>query len=195
MGGIAGGVGATQLALFNKRQAAVREEIGALEQSQALIKAELDMNLPLVKTGDVSRAEILKLQRQAADIQGQITNRRNKYLQDIQTDLVKAQEDLAGLPASVKLDAYDYTVYGTLAGEVIYISADTLNEEVRGNDQPYYRVQIKTGALNLVSRSKQRIDIQPGMTATVEIKTGRNTVLRYLTKPITKTISESLGER
>jgi adhesin transport system membrane fusion protein len=255
----------TQRALFNKRQAAVREEIGALEQSQTLIKAELDMNLPLLKTGDVSRAEILKLQRQAADIQGQITNRRNKYLQDIQTDLAKAQEDLAGvlqilaqrkeqldyteirspmdgvvrnvrlttlggvakpgeeimqivplnddmiieakvrpadiafvrpgLPASVKLDAYDYTLYGTLMGEVIYISADTLNEEVRGNDQPYYRVQIKTRAHNLVSRRNQRIDIQPGMTATVEIRTGSNTVLRYLTKPITKTISESLGER
>lgn len=255
----------TQLALFNKRRAAVREEIGALEQSRALIKAELDMNLPLLKTGDVSRAEILKLQRQAADIQGQITNRRNKYLQDTQTDLARTQEDLAGvlqilaqrkeqldyteirspmdgvvrnvrlttlggvakpgeeimqivplnddmiieakvkpadiafvrpgLPASVKLDAYDYTLYGSLMGKVSYISADTLNEEVRGNDQPYYRVQIKTRAHNLVSRRNQRIDIQPGMTATVEIKTGSNTVLRYLTKPITKTISESLGER
>ena len=256
---------ATQLALFNKRQAAVGAEISALEQSSVLIKAELEMNMPLLKSGDVSRAEILKLQRQTADIQGQITNRRNKYLQDSQTDLAKSQEDLAGvlqileqrkdqlsytelrapmdgvvrnvrlttlggvakpgeeimqlvplnddmiieakvkpadiafvrpgLPASVKLDAYDYSIYGTLKGEVIYISADTLNEEVRGNDQPYYRVQIKTGALNLVSRSNQRIDIQPGMTATVEIKTGSNTVWRYLTKPITKTISESLGER
>jgi len=255
----------TQLALFNKRQAAVSEEIGALEQSRTLIKAELDMNLPLLKTGDVSRAEILKLQRQAADIQGQITNRRNKYLQDTQTDLAKAQEDLAGvlqilaqrkeqldyteirspmdgvvrnvrlttlggvakpgeeimqivplnddmiieakvrpadiafirpgLPASVKLDAYDYTLYGSLDGEVIYISADTLNEEVRGNDQPYYRVQIRTRALNLAGRHNQRIEIQPGMTATVEIMTGKNTVLRYLTKPITKTINESLGER
>jgi adhesin transport system membrane fusion protein len=255
----------TQLALFNKRQAAVREEIGALEQSRALIREELDMNLPLLKTGDVSRAEILKLQRQGADIQGQITNRRNKYLQDIQTDLAKAQEDLAGvlqilaqrkeqlgyteirapmdgivrnvrlttlggvakpgeeimqivplnddmiieakvkpadiafirpgLLANVKLDAYDYTIYGSLTGEVIYISADTLNEEVRGNEQPYYRVQIKTRAQNLVSRGNQRIDIQPGMTATVEIKTGSNTVWRYLSKPITKTISESLGER
>ena len=86
----------TQLALFKKRQAAVSEEISALEQSRTLIKAELDMNMPLIKTGDVSRAEILKLQRQAAEIQGQITNRRNKYLQDIQTDLAKAQEDLAG---------------------------------------------------------------------------------------------------
>jgi len=256
---------ATQLALFNKRQAAVREEIGALEQSQELINEELEMNLPLLKSGDVSRAEVLKLQRQAADIQGQITNRRNKYLQEIQTDLAKSQEDLAGvlqvlaqrkeqldhtelhspmdgvvrnvrlttlggvarpgeeimqivplnddmvieakvrpadiafvrpgLPASVKLDAYDYTIYGTLMGEVIYISADTLNEEVRGTEQPYYRVQIKTSVDNLVGRGNERIDIQPGMTATVEIKTGSNTVLRYLTKPITKTISESLGER
>jgi adhesin transport system membrane fusion protein len=255
----------TQLALFNKRQSAVNEEIGALEQSRTLIKAELDMNLPLVKTGDVSRAEVLKLQRQAAEIQGQITNRRNKYLQDSQTDLAKAQEDLAGalqilaqrkeqldytemrspmdgivrnvrittlggvakpgeevmqivplnddmiieakvkpadiafirpgLPASVKLDAYDYTLYGSLKGEVIYISADTLNEEVKTNEQPYYRVQIKTRANNLVGRNNERIDIQPGMTATVEIRTGSNSVLRYLTKPITKTINESLGER
>lgn len=255
----------TQLALFKKRQAAVREELSALEQSRTLINAELEMNMPLLKTGDVSRAEILKLQRQAAEIQGQITNRRNKYLQEIQTDLAKAQEDLAGvqqivaqrkeqlaytdirspmdgtvrnvrlttlggvakpgeeimqivplnddmiievkvkpadiafvrpgLPASVKLDAYDYTIYGALAGEVIYISADTLNEEVRGNDQPYYRVQIKTQAHNLVGRQNQRIDIQPGMTATVDIKTGSKTVWRYLTKPITKTMMESLGER
>lgn len=255
----------TQLALFNKRQAAVKEEISALERSRTLINEELDMNLPLLKTGDVSRAEILKLQRQGADIQGQITNRRNKYLQDIQTDLAKAQEDLAGvlqilaqrkeqldyteirapmdgvvrnvrlttlggvakpgeeimqivplnddmiieakvkpadiafirpgLSANVKLDAYDYTLYGSLTGEVTYISADTLNEEVRGNEQPFYRVQIKTRAQKLVSRGNERIDIQPGMTAIVEIKTGSNTVLRYLSKPITKTISESLGER
>ncbi len=56
-------------------------------------------------------------------------------------------------------------------------------------------VQIKTKGRNLVGRQKGRIDIQPGMTAMVEIKTGSNTVLRYLTKPITKTLSESLGER
>lgn len=47
---------ATQLALFHKRRAAVREEIAALEQSRALVRAELDMNLPLLKSGDVSRA-------------------------------------------------------------------------------------------------------------------------------------------
>ncbi len=256
---------ANQLALFNKRQGAVRDEVAALEKAKVLVEAELDMNLPLLKTGDVSRAEILKLQRQVVDIQGQITNRRNKYLQDSQTELGKAQEDLAGvlqivvqrkeqlgftevrspmngvvrnvrlttlggvakpgeeimqivpvdddliieakvkpadiafvkpgLPATVKLDAYDYSIYGALEGIVIYISADTLNEEVRGNDQPYYRVQIKTGERKLLGRNNERIEIQPGMTATVEIKTGKKTVLRYLTKPITKTLSESMGER
>ncbi len=256
---------ANQLALFNKRQGAVHDEVAALEKSKVLVEAELDMNLPLLKTGDVSRAEILKLQRQVVDIQGQITNRRNKYLQDSQAELGKAQEDLAGvlqivvqrkeqlgftevrspmdgivrnvrlttlggvakpgeeimqivpvdddliieakvkpadiafikpgLPATVKLDAYDYSIYGSLEGIVSYISADTLNEQVSGNDQPYYRVQVKTSERKLLGRNNERIEIQPGMTATVEIKTGKKSVLRYLTKPITKTLSESLGER
>ena len=256
---------ANQLALFNKRQSAVRDEISALEKSMKLIKEELEMNMPLLKTGDVSRADILRLQRQVADIEGQVTNRRNKYLQECQTDLGKAQEDLAGimqivaqrkeqldftevrspmdgivrnvrlttlggvakpgeeimqivpvdddliieakvkpadiafvkpgLPATVKLDAYDYSIYGTLEGEVTYISADTLDVDVRNNEQPYYRVQIKTSIHNLVGKKNERIDVQPGMTATVDIKTGKKTVLNYLTKPITKTISESMGER
>lgn len=254
-----------QLALFNKRQGALNDEIAALNKTRNLIKEELEMNVPLLKTGDVSRADILKLQRQVADIEGQITNRRNRYLQECQTDLGKAQEDLAGvlqivaqrkeqldytelrspmdgivrnvrlttlggvakpgeeimqivpiddnliieakvkpadiafikpgLPVTVKLDAYDYSIYGTLKGEVTYISADTLSEDIRGNEQPYYRVQVKTSIRNLVDKNKERIDIQPGMTAVVEIKTGKKTVLSYLTKPITKTISESMGER
>lgn len=256
---------ANQLALLKTRQGALREEVSALESSMMLVKEELEMNLPLLKTGDVSRSEILKLKRQVVDIEAQITNRRNKYLQDSQTDLVKAQEDLAGvlqvvtqrkeqlgftevrapmdgivrnvrlttlggvakpgeeimqivpsnddliieakvkpadiafirpgLSAAVKLDAYDYTIYGRLKGEVIYISADTLNEDVRNNEKPYYRVQVKTSGRNLVGRSTDSIVIQPGMTGTVEINTGQKTVLSYLTKPITKTFSESMGER
>jgi len=48
---------------------------------------------------------------------------------------------------------------------------------------------------NFKKSVKGSMEIQPGMTATVEIKTGSNTVLSYLTKPVTKTISESMGER
>ena len=100
-----------------------------------------------------------------------------------------------GLPASIKLDAYDYTLYGALHGEVTYISADTLNEETRNNEPPFYRVQIRTNAKNIVGHNNRPIDLQPGMTGTVEIKTGSNTVFRYLTKPIVKTLHESLGGR
>jgi adhesin transport system membrane fusion protein len=101
-----------------------------------------------------------------------------------------------GLPATVKLDAYDYTIYGSFEGSVTYISADTLNDEVRtANEPPYYRVQVKIRGADIAQRAGKRIEIQPGMTAAVEIKTGANTVLKYLTKPITKTLAESLGER
>ena len=62
------------------------------------------MNLPLVESGDVSRSEVLKLRRQVVDIQAQITNRRNKYLHDCQTDLV-TQEELAGILQIVTPDA------------------------------------------------------------------------------------------
>lgn len=254
-----------QLALLRRRQAAIREEIQALEQSRALVQSELDMNQPLLERGDVSRAEILKLQRQLADLGGQITNRRNKYFQDAQAELAKAQEDLEaaqqvmtqrqeqlgytellspmdgvvrnvrlttrggvaragdeilqivpqdedliieskvrpadiafikpGLPATVKLDAYDYAIYGSLQGEVSYISADTLNEDTREGSQPFYRVQVRTTGRNLSSPGRQPIQTQPGMTAMVEIKTGSHSVWEYLTKPITKTLGESLQER
>lgn len=257
---------ANHMILYKKRQSAVNDEIGSMQRLLGLVSTELEINLPLLKSGDVSKTDVLKLQRQVAEIQGQITNRRNKYMQDSQTELAKAQEDLdgvlqvmaqrkdqldhtvstapmdgivrnvrittrggvarpgeevmqivpidddllieakvnpadvafikPGLPASIKLDAYDYTIYGTLQGEVTFISADTLNDETRSaTEKPYYRVQVKAKSKNFNGRAADRIEIQPGMTATVEIKTGSNSVLKYLTKPITKTISESLSER
>ena len=60
----------------------------------------------------------------------------------------------------------------------------------------YYRVHVSVDAAGMQQRRPQeRIEVQPGMTATVEINTGENTVMRYLTKPITKTVSEALTER
>jgi len=254
-----------QRVLFTRRQSAINEEVAALQQALDLVKTELQLNEPLVKSGDVSRADILRLQRQVADIQGQITNRRNKYLQDSQAELAKAQEDLSsaeqvlaqrkeqldytqahaptdgivrnvrittrggvarpgeeilqivpqdgdllvevkvkpadigfvkpGLPATLKLDAWDYTIYGTLQGVVTYISADTLTEETRTNEPPYYRVQIRINDQSLSRPQSKELAVQPGMTVTAEIRTGSSTVLRYITKPVTKTLSESLGER
>jgi HlyD family type I secretion membrane fusion protein len=104
-----------------------------------------------------------------------------------------------GLPAALKLDAFDYSIYGVLRGEVSYISPDALSEKTAQGEQVYYRVQIRIDEAALAERNHQHpgkpVEIQPGMTATVDIATGRQTVLRYLTKPVTKTLSESLSER
>jgi adhesin transport system membrane fusion protein len=100
-----------------------------------------------------------------------------------------------GLSATIKVDAYDFGIYGGLDGKVSYISADTLSEDLRQGEQPYYRVQLQASGRTFSKRKDDRMDIQPGMTATVEIKTGTNTVLRYLAKPLIKTLQESLTER
>ena len=104
-----------------------------------------------------------------------------------------------GQDVSVKIDSYDYTIYGTLTGKLAYISADTINEETRANNpeqpQSYYRVQVRTESPRFNRRPKENLQLQPGMTATIEIKTGRNTILNYLLKPIIKTLNESMGER
>lgn len=100
-----------------------------------------------------------------------------------------------GMPATLKMDAYDYTIFGDLAGELVYLSPDTLLKETENGSTPYYRAQVQTTGKRFSKRPDFEFDIIPGMTATVEIKTGSNTVLNYLTKPLTKTLSESLGER
>ena len=254
-----------QLVLFRKRQSAIQEEVSALETLLGLTRRELEMTEPLLKTGDVSRTEVLRLERQVAEIASQITNKRNRYFQDAQAELSKALEDLAGveqtmaqrmtqveqtelraplhgvvknvrlttrggvirpgeevmqivpleddlvvearvmpadiafikpgLSATVKIDAYDYTIYGDLPGKLTYISADTLTEDLRQGEQPYYRVRVRTDGKRFSGRPNADLEIQPGMTATVEIRTGSNTVLNYLAKPVVKTLSQALRER
>jgi adhesin transport system membrane fusion protein len=60
---------------------------------------------------------------------------------------------------------------------------------------PFYRVHVRTQGRKFSGRPDANLEILPGMTATVEVKTGKNTVLSYLLKPIVKTLKESMGER
>lgn len=98
-----------------------------------------------------------------------------------------------GQRASVKVTAYDYTIYGTLDGTLERISPDTLQDEVH-KDQYYYRAYVKVGRDHLVNKAGQRFPIMPGMIATVDIHTGEKTVAHYLFKPFNKA-REALRER
>ncbi|WP_145515231.1 HlyD family efflux transporter periplasmic adaptor subunit [Yersinia massiliensis] len=98
-----------------------------------------------------------------------------------------------GLPATVKITAYDSSIYGNLNGVVETVSPDTLQDEVK-RDQFYYRVYVRTDRAELKNKAGKLFPILPGMVASVEIKTGQKTVLDYLIKPLNK-VKESLRER
>lgn len=100
-----------------------------------------------------------------------------------------------GLPANIKLDAYDYTIYGSIRGHVAYVSPDTLTEDTRQGPVTYYRVQIETEDAKPVTIKGAPFDILPGMQANVTIRTGDRTVANYLLKPLRRSMGEALTER
>ncbi|HAS6346456.1 TPA: HlyD family type I secretion periplasmic adaptor subunit [Vibrio vulnificus] len=104
-----------------------------------------------------------------------------------------APQDIAflrpNLPAVVKFTAYDFTKYGGLDGELEHISADTTQDE-EGNS--FYIVRVRTEKTNFGQDAE--LPIIPGMTASVDIITGKRTVLDYLLKPILSAQSNALKE-
>jgi len=254
-----------QTALFHRRQRALNDDIAALSESLILAKEELNLNLPLLKSGDIGATEIIRLKRQIAELKGKLSKTRNKYFQDSQTDMTKAEEELStkeqeladktitlerttitspmnaivnniimttqgarvrpgdvilelvpfgdeliieaklppadisfvrpGQKASVKLDAYDYSIYGIFHGKVKYISPDTLMEKTSEGEKYYFRVLITLGETEIIAKNGKKINLTPGMTTQVDIVTGSRSVLTYLTKPVTKTFSEAFHER
>ncbi|WP_404463168.1 HlyD family efflux transporter periplasmic adaptor subunit [Vreelandella aquamarina] len=100
-----------------------------------------------------------------------------------------------GLEATIRFDTFDYTIFGGVKGEVDYVSADSLKEETNRGMDIYYRVRIKPESYPVTSTTGRELDVLPGMTAQVDIRTGERTVMDYLLKPLRKTLSESFGER
>lgn len=98
-----------------------------------------------------------------------------------------------GQPAVVKLSAYDFSIYGGLDATLEHISADSIPGEKKDEDS-YYLIRLRT-AKNYLEKNGQRLDIIAGMTAEVDILTGKKTVLDYLLKPILKARDRAFRER
>ncbi|MCP1314402.1 MULTISPECIES: HlyD family efflux transporter periplasmic adaptor subunit [unclassified Halomonas] len=90
-----------------------------------------------------------------------------------------------GMPASVKITAYDYTIYGDLKGQVEQISEDTIEEQTPRGTEAFYEVLIVTDETHL-QRHGETLPIRPGMRADVDIQTGERSLLSYLLKPLIK---------
>ncbi len=99
-----------------------------------------------------------------------------------------------GQEATVKVTAYDYSIYGGLEAKVENITADTITTEKGDKTESFYVVQVRTKTSSF-SASKRKLPIMPGMVATVHIRTGKKTILNYLLKPIIKAKYDAMRER
>jgi adhesin transport system membrane fusion protein len=252
---------------YESRKRGLDDSVRALQSSYDLSMREIHLAEPLAARGLLSEVELLRMRRQANDIQAQIVERRNRYQSEANTELVRLELELGqttenlvgradiverttitapvhgtvknvrvntiggviqpgehileivpledqllvegkikpsdvaflrlGLPAMVKITAYDFAIYGGLKGHVEHISPDTLKDDQKAAsgrpDDTYYRVLILTDKSSLTAGGKE-MPIIPGMIATVEIRTGEKTILDYLLKPVLKA-KEAFRER
>jgi adhesin transport system membrane fusion protein len=260
----------------------LQAKLDNLKQSYAFSKEELSLTRPAFEQGAVSRVELLQLERQVNELQGDLEAtqlaipRARSALKEAQSKLdegdakfrADAQEDLTGvrskldqlresnvsledkvsrtqvrspvkgivkqiqintvggvikpgmnlleivpfedsllieakvrpenigfihpnLSAVVKLSAYDFAIFGGLHGIVENVSADTILDE-EGNS--FYLVRVRTDK-NYLGTEKAPLPVIPGMQATVDIITGKKTLLDYLLKPILKAKQNALRER
>ena len=202
-----------------KRQ--VTELLGNLQERQnkfrADARAELAKNeaeLAAISEINTARADQVKRTVMRAPMRGTVKNIRLTTVggiiqpgQDIM-EIVPLEDQLLiearikpsdiaflrpGLSATVKITAYDYSIYGGLPGKVEQISADTIRDDKRP-DESYYRVQVRT-VQSFIQGRDERLPIIPGMTATIEVLTGHKTVLDYILKPLLKARDSALRER
>ncbi len=96
-----------------------------------------------------------------------------------------------GAEAKVKISAYDYAIHGGLIGKVVNISPDTITDK---KDNTFYLIHIKTDK-NYLGSKEHPLKIIPGMTASVDIVTGKKTIMEYILKPILKSKQYVFSER
>lgn len=100
-----------------------------------------------------------------------------------------------GQRATVKLTAYDSTIYGALDATLEHISADSITqEEGKGDERSFFLIRVRTLDHGYL-KDGESLPIIPGMTATVDVLTGRKSVLRYMMRPIVRAQERALRER
>ena len=98
-----------------------------------------------------------------------------------------------GMPATVKLSAYDYYTYGGLNGIIESISPDAFGDENKGGEATYYRALIRAESSTLRSKGKP-LSVLPGMSAVADIRTGERSVMSFILRPMMKS-REAFQER
>lgn len=135
----------------------------------------------------------------AGDELMQISPTESEMVFEVKINPVDIGQLSTGLPVSIKLDAFDHSIYGSLEGTLTYLSSDTLAEQgADGQTSTYYRAQVRIDAERAKTHPNPKLassNLKPGMTATVDIRTGKRSVLKYLAKPVYKAFGGAMNER
>ncbi|RZO69525.1 MAG: HlyD family efflux transporter periplasmic adaptor subunit [OM182 bacterium] len=127
----------------------------------------------------------------------EISPSTSELVVEVKIDPADVAQLTKGLPVSIALDAFDPTIFGRLQGELLYLSSDTLQEQgPDGRSMTFYRARVRLN--QEANKDNARLAgavLRPGMTATVDIRTAKRTVLHYLSKPILRGFSGALTER
>ena len=183
-----------RLTLLNRWQAQLADSSGKL---QALTQAEQGL-ADKVAQADIRSPVRGTVQRLHINTVGGVLTPGREVVDIVPLDdklVVEARihpKDIAfikqGQRATIRFSAYDFSVYGGIIASVSHISADTITDE---KDNTYYLVRLITEHSTL----RQELLIIPGMTAQVDIITGKRTVLSYLLKPLLRASATALTER
>lgn len=202
-----------------RSEAAVKEAEEKLKEQENTFRARAQRELPTIRAEMDSLKETLETYRdreERTDIRspvygtvkdmkittvGGVVRPGDPILEVVpleDTLLIEAQvrpSDIAfirpGMKAVVKITAYDYSIYGGLEGEITDISADTIVDD---KGESFYRVRVRTNETVLTYNGKAH-QIIPGMTAGVDIITGKKSIMDYLLKPFIKASQTALRER
>lgn len=194
-------------AVHNKYLQEARQEITQLEEELASSRYKLKDRQSVLGHTELTSpvAGIIKYLKintiggvlRAGDELMQISPTEGGMLIEVQINPVDIGQLSLGLPVTIKLDAFDYSIYGTLQGVLSYVSADTLTEQDgTGQASTYYRAQVQVDADKSKTNPKlANVPLKPGMTATVDIRTDSRSVLQYLAKPVFKAFGGAMNER
>jgi len=198
-----------QLAAVDEAQARIGEVKHSIRNRWRAELSEASAELNALREGSVALADRVRsaelrspvsgtVQRILFNTPGSVVGPGDAVIEIVPSDdrlLVEAKvapRDIAflrpGLPATIKLTAYDFAIYGGIEARVQHISADTLTDD---RDNTYYLVRAITDKRAL----SDSLVVIPGMTAQLDIITGKRTVLSYLLKPILRAKANALGER
>jgi len=180
---------AQELSSFNDQLLQLNEELikNELERSNLFVKSPVEgvvLNLPTVTIGSlINKGDpIVTLVRTGLPL-----------VLEIDVDPKDASDLYNGNPVSVKIDALPFQQFGDLAGTLIYISDDTVEESLQGESGAYYRGRVNVEDSELMGLPEE-FDLTPGMLATADLKVGKRRLITYFTNPILKSLSSAMRE-